>query len=195
MADKKKAAQQPEETTADMPVTETEVNEATVAADEIPDEITITRAEFEEVKAHIDTLKKENATTVALAQRVQADFDNFRRRNATISADSRNDGARDVIAGLLPVIDNFDRALTNTDGVNPAWLEGIRLVHRQMMETLQKYGMEEIPSEGAFDPNLHEAVLQEEKEGANSGDIIETLQKGYKVKDRIIRPSMVKVAK
>ena len=192
MEEKNKAAQQPE--TVEEPVVEN-VEETVSPMDEIPEEITMTRAEFEQVKEHIDTLKKENAATVALAQRVQADFDNFRRRNATIAADSRNDGTRDVIAGLLPVIDNFDRALMNTDGVNPAWLEGIKLVQRQLMETLSKYGLEEIPAEGAFDPNLHEAVMQEEKEGANSGDVIETLQKGYKVKDRVIRPSMVKVAR
>lgn len=63
------------------------------------------------------------------------------------------------------------------------------------MDTLRKYGLNEIPADGMFDPNLHEAVLQEEAEGAQSGSVLEVLQKGYKVKDRIIRHSMVKVAK
>ena len=193
MDDKKKVAKQPEN--VEVSEQEPAAQAAENPADELPEEITITRAEFEQVKAHIDTLKQENANTVALAQRVQADFDNFRRRNASVAADSRDDGTRDVISGLLPVIDNFDRALQNTEGVSSAWLEGIKLVHRQFMDTLHKYGLEEIPSDGAFDPNFHEAVIQEDKEGANSGDIIETLQKGYKVKDRIIRHSMVKVAK
>ncbi len=165
------------------------------AAEELPDEITMTKEEFERVKAHIDGLKQENEKMVALAQRVQADFDNFRKRNAAIHLDSVEEGGRNVIAGLLPVIDNLERALSNAEGIDLNWMEGLVLVQRQLMDTLRKYGLNEIPADGMFDPNLHEAVLQEEAEGAQSGSVLEVLQKGYKVKDRIIRHSMVKVAK
>ena len=127
--------------------------------------------------------------------RLAADFDNFRRRNASIHADSNQEGARNVIKELLPVLDNFDRALGNSAAVDAAWLAGIQLVHKQLMDTLAKLGMEEIDASGKFDPELHNAVMQDEAEGVESGMITEVFQKGYKVKNRIIRHSMVKVAK
>ena len=96
---------------------------------------------------------------------------------------------------LLPVLDNFDRALGNSAAVDAAWLAGIQLVHKQLMDTLAKLGLEEIDASGKFDPELHNAVMQDEAEDVESGMITEVFQKGYKVKNRIIRHSMVKVAK
>ena len=130
-----------------------------------------------------------------LAQRVQADFDNFRRRNASVYADSLAEGERNVIKELLPVIDNFERALNNSENVDQNYVEGVRLVYKQLMNVLTKKGLEEIDASGQFDPELHNAVMQGESEDAESGDILDVFQKGYKVKDRIIRHSMVKVAK
>ena len=76
-----------------------------------------------------------------------------------------------------------------------AWVDGMKLVSKQLYETLYKAGLEEIQAEGQFDPELHDAVMQEENEDKESGEIIDVFQKGYKVKNRIIRHSMVKVAK
>ena len=163
---------------------------------EIPESVTLTRDEFLQVKARIDTLEKEKESDVLLLQRLQADFDNYRKRNASIAADSVDEGARSLIKSLLPVLDNFDRAIAaapQEEGV--AWMDGVRLVSRQLYEALQKAGLEEIPAEGQFDPELHEAVMQEEAEDVESGAITAVFQKGYKVKNRIIRHSMVKVAK
>jgi len=157
--------------------------------------VTLTAEEFEQVKAHIDSLSAERDEIKQLAQRVQADFDNFRKRNATIHADSRDEGARAVIKELLPVLDNFERALEKPDGVCEGWLSGIKLVQKQLLDSLTKLGLCEIPTDGKFDPEFHDAVMQGEAEGAESGDILEVFQKGYKVNDRIIRHSMVKVAK
>lgn len=170
-------------------------NEKEAAAEELPENITLSRDEFKEVKVHIDKLTKEKDETVALAQRLQADFDNYRRRNASIHSDSLDEGVRAVVKELLPVLDNFDRALMNAEGVDKGFVDGIALLHRQLLDALAKHGLSEVEANGKFDPELHEAVLQEEKEGAQSGDVIDVLQKGYKVKDRIIRHSMVKVAK
>ena len=161
----------------------------------LPEVIQLKREEFLEVKNHIAGLEKERDEMKALAQRVQADFDNFRRRNATVMTDCREEGLRSCIKELLPVLDNFDRAMESAKGVQNDWLEGVRLVQRQLMETLGKCGLKEIPAEGMFDPNLHEAVMQEAAEGAESGAILAVFQKGYQVNDRIIRHSMVKVAK
>ena len=160
----------------------------------LPEVIQLKREEFLEVKNHIAGLEKERDEMKALAQRVQADFDNFRRRNATVMTDCREEGLRSCIKELLPVLDTFDRAMESAKGVLNDWLEGVRLVQRQLMETLGKCGLKEIPAEGMFDPNLHEAVMQEAAEGAESGAILAVFQKGYQVNDRIIRHSMVKVA-
>ena len=160
----------------------------------LPEVIQLKREEFLEVKNHIAGLEKERDEMKALAQRVQADFDNFRRRNATVMTDCREEGLRSCIKELLPVLDNFDRAMESAKGVQNDWLEGVRLVQRQLMETLGKCGLKEIPAEGMFDPNLHEAVMQEAAEGAESGAILAVFQKGYQVNERIIRHSMVKVA-
>lgn len=160
---------------------------------EIPESITLTKEEFGKVKDRIDKLEKDRADAVALMQRVQADFDNYRKRNATIAADCLEEGSRNVIKSLLPVLDNFDRAMEALP--EGSWTEGIKLVNKQFYDILQKNGLAEIEASGEFDPEFHEAVLQEEAEGKESGEITGVLQKGYKVKDRIIRHSMVKVAK
>ena len=145
-------------------------------------------------RERIESLQKEKEETVALLQRNQADFDNYRRRNATVRTDSLEEGRRECIKSLLPVLDNFDRAMENDSAEDSSWREGVKLVHRQLLETLQKMGMSEIDTSGKFDPNIHEAVMQEAVEGMESGAIIAVFQKGYRVGDRIIRHSMVKVA-
>lgn len=166
---------------------------------EIPDSVTLTRDEFIKVKDRIDALEKENADNVILLQRLQADFDNYRKRNATLSADSLEEGTRNLIKALLPVLDDLDRALEvapeGLEGKDNEWVNGIRLVRTKLCDTLKKNGLEEIGANGCFDPDLHHAVLQEEAEGKESGEILEVLQKGYKVKNRIVRHTMVKVAK
>lgn len=157
------------------------------------DSVTLTAEEFAKVQSHIASLQKEKDDMVALAQRNQADFDNFRRRNQSARSESYEEGKRDVVKALLQVLDNFDRAL-ESEGADAAWRDGIKLVHRQLLDELKKLGMAEVDASGKFDPNLHNAVMQEKVEGKNSGDIIAVFQKGYKVNDRIIRHSMVKVA-
>lgn len=159
-----------------------------------PESYTLTAEEFKTVQEHIQTLQKQKDETVALLQRNQADFDNFRRRNASVRADSLEEGKRECIKALLPALDNFDRALQAEGAGDESWREGVRLVHRQLMDSLQKLGLSEIEAEGKFDPNVHEAIMQERAEGRESGDILAVLQKGYRVGERIVRHSMVKVA-
>ena len=159
-----------------------------------PESYTLTAEEFKTVQEHIQTLQKQKDETVALLQRNQADFDNFRRRNASVRADSLEEGKRECIKALLPALDNFDRALQAEGAGDESWREGVRLVHRQLMDSLQKLGLSEIEAEGKFDPNVHEAVMQEKAEGRERGDILAVLQKGYRVGERIVRHSMVKVA-
>ena len=174
---------------------EAEVNAEVKSEETVPENVTLTKAEFDQVKAHIDGLQKEKEETVQMAQRLQADFDNYRKRNASLRLESLDEGARGIIKDILPVLDNFDRAMENTANVDPGYVEGIRLVHKQLLGILEKNGLEEIPADGMFDADLHNAVMQEEAEDKESGMITAVFQKGYKVKNRIIRHSMVKVAK
>ena len=177
------------------PIVTEENDEAAEAATEAqPDSFTLSREEFDEVKAHIASLQKEKDEMTALAQRTQADFDNFRRRNATVRTDGIADGKRELLTQLLPVLDNFDRAIEADDGAADPWREGVKLVWKQMHDTLAKLGMTEVPTDGAFDPDIHNAVMQEKVEGKESGTILMVLQKGYRLNDRILRHAMVKVA-
>lgn len=160
---------------------------------ETSDVVTMTQEELETVKKHIDELQKKLDDTIALLQRNQADFDNFRKRNATVRADSYDEGKRDCIKALLPVLDDFDR-VAESDPNADGWADGVKLVHKKFAEILKKEGLEEIPSDGAFDPELHNAVMTEAVEGMESGNVVQTFQKGYKVKEKIIRHSMVKVS-
>ena len=187
---------------ADAPVTgsaaqeETETAAAQDAAAQQPETAAQdAQAEAEQARARIEKLQKERDDTVALLQRNQADFDNYRRRNAAVRADSLDEGRRECIAALLPVLDNFERAMDNDAGADDAaWREGVKLVQRQLLDVLHKMDLTEIDASGKFDPALHEAVMQEAVEGRESGEIIAVFQKGYRVGDRIIRHSMVKVA-
>ena len=186
MASKKNKTKEPEK----KPETVETATEQTV---ETPETVTMTQEELETVKAHIDELQKKLDDTIALLQRNQADFDNFRKRNATVRADSYDEGKRDCIKAMLPVLDDFDR-VAESDSAADGWADGVKLVHKKLADILKKEGLTEIPSDGAFDPNLHNAVMTEAVEGMESGNIVQTFQKGYQVKDKIIRHSMVKVS-
>jgi molecular chaperone GrpE len=112
-------------------------------------------------------------------KRLAAEFDNYRKR---------------LVKELLPVLDDLERALVAADEHEEAKLEeGVRLVHRSLADALRKEGLEEIGAEGAFDPHVHEALLSQPSEEAD-GTVIEVLQKGYRLGDRVLRPARVVVA-
>ncbi|MFC5713444.1 nucleotide exchange factor GrpE [Thalassorhabdus alkalitolerans] len=128
--------------------------------------------------------------------RVQADLENFRRRAKEERETAAKYKAQSLVESLLPALDNFERALQiEPDGEEAkSLLQGMNMVYSQLKEALENEGVEVIQTEGQqFDPNLHQAVMQVEEAGFETNEIVEELQKGYKLKDRIIRPSMVKV--
>lgn len=130
--------------------------------------------------------------------RLQADFENSRRRMRMESVASEKYRAQTLILDILPAIDNFERALkTEADNEQAKALkQGMEMVYHGLLEALTKEGLQTIEAVGKeFDPHLHQAVMQGEDENAASNVIIEEFQKGYMLKDRIIRPSMVKVNK
>ena len=128
-------------------------------------------------------------------QRTQADFVNFKRRTEQERAEVNNFANSTLILNLLPVIDDLERALEHIteDVEGSAWVDGIKLIYKKLKTTLEAQGLAEIEAEGEdFDPNFHEAVMCVEGE---DGKVIEEIQKGYKYRDRVIRPSKVKVGK
>jgi molecular chaperone GrpE len=128
--------------------------------------------------------------------RAQADYENFRRRSREEKEAAAKYRAQSLVEELLPVLDNFERALSvkAENEQSSTIMQGLEMVYRQLQDALIKEGVEEIPSVGtAFDPYLHQAVMQTESEEHEENEIVEELQKGYKLKDRVIRPAMVKV--
>jgi len=126
--------------------------------------------------------------------RLNADFQNFRRRNENTRSEAYADAKASLITDLLGVLDNFDRALANPTE-DTKYAEGVELIHKTFLEVVTKAGLTEIEAEGKpFDPNLHNAVMKQPKEGVESDTVITVFQKGYMLGGKVLRPSMVIVA-
>lgn len=127
--------------------------------------------------------------------RLAADFDNYRKRVARDQADVARRANERLLNELLPVIDDLERALEAAAAHEEATLEeGVRLVHRSLSGLLERHGLSEIVAEGPFDPHVHEALLTQHAEGAEQGSVVQVLQKGYRLGDRVLRPARVIVA-
>jgi len=128
-------------------------------------------------------------------KRLQADFENHRRRTRQEKEDLSMVVAQNVILDLLPVVDNFERALGSAANQDAAkLLLGVEMIHRQFLQVLEKCGLTTVEAIGQmFDPQKHEAVMRVEDETQADGTVVEELQKGYAVRGKVIRPSMVKV--
>jgi len=128
-------------------------------------------------------------------QRSLAEFDNYRKRTIKEKATVYNDGVGDTVEKLLPVVDNFERALAVSDDKENGLYKGLEMTFRQLSDILQKMGVEAVPGEGEpFSPNMHHAVAHVEDKSLGEGVVAEVLLKGYKYRDRVLRPGMVKVA-
>lgn len=124
-----------------------------------------------------------------------AEFENFRKRSNAEKTGMYNSGVRDTVEKLLPVIDNFERAVDMAEDKQSSTYKGVEMILKQLLEILASIGVEEIPALGEqFDPNLHSAIMHIEDESCDDNVIVEVFQKGYKHSDKVIRPSMVKVA-
>ena len=158
-------------------------------------EKTPTKAELskhcEELEERLAKAEQERDEYLADLQRVAADFENYRKR---VARDQQNLVARAherLVKELLPVLDDLERALEAATEHEEAKLEdGVRLVHRELKEALAKEGLVEIETNGKFDPHKHEALLTQPSE-EDEGAIIEVLQKGYRLGDRVLRPARV----
>jgi molecular chaperone GrpE len=130
-----------------------------------------------------------------LAQRVQADFDNYRKRAAREQERLVAHAHERLVRELLPVLDDLERALEAAERHEEAQLvEGVKLVEQSLRRALAKEGLVEIETDGRFDPHVHEALLTQPGEGAEPGSVLEVVQRGYRVGEKVVRPARVIVA-
>jgi molecular chaperone GrpE len=165
-----------------------------------------------EITPDLAALEKERDEYLDSLQRMKAEFDNFRKRTAREHEAMSARANEALLKELLPILDDLERALEaaeersarNAAGQSPAARthsereaeleEGVRLVQRALAEVARKHGLEEIETNGAFDPHVHEALLTQPAEEAEPGAVLQVLQKGYRLGDRVLRPARVVVA-
>jgi molecular chaperone GrpE len=139
-------------------------------------------------------LAQENAQLKDRVIRTLADYENYRKRSDREKQEYYKYALADLIRDLLPVLDNFDRALEHAEE-GDEFHRGVLLIYKQLFDVLKKHGLKPIDQAGVrFDPNVHEAVIREENPSVPSHTVLEILQKGYFLHDRLLRPAMVKVA-
>jgi molecular chaperone GrpE len=156
----------------------------------------VTEADTEPRDAEILRLKAERDSLVDRLARLQAEFENARRRASREQQDFREFAAADTIRTLLPVLDSFDRALKSAPSEKSEFRSGIDLIQKQFEDVLSKLGLRPVAAVGEpFNPHLHEAVEMVDTTDAEDHTVLDEFQRGYKLKDRLLRPAMVKVAR
>ena len=146
-------------------------------------------SELQKIRAERDTLLDRLA-------RLQAEFENARKRAAREQQEFRDFATADAIKALLPAIDSFERALNAPASQPNEFRNGVELIYKQLQDALGKLGVRPVPAKGEpFDPHVHEAIEMVETNDAPDHQVMDELQRGYKLKDRLLRPAMVRVAK
>ncbi len=160
--------------------------------------VTIPLKEYAAQLEELDDLKRKTDEFSDGWQRERAEFANYRKRIERDREAERQNSKIDIIKKYLAVHDDFERAMKNlpSESVQAAWMEGLKLIDQKLKNLLEGEGITPIPVENvAFDPVLHEAISHEENPDFESGQIIEVVQKGYTIGERVIRPALVRVAK
>ncbi len=144
----------------------------------------------------IDRLQRERDEYYERLIRTTADFDNYRKRTDRARRELAEHGAMALLTDLLPLVDDLERALAADTQDGKVDRRGVEIIHKQLLDLLAKRGVAPIEARGTdFDPNLHQAVAHEPREAHRDGEVIEELRRGYTLRDRLLRASMVKVAK
>jgi molecular chaperone GrpE len=183
--------QEPELPPADANDGFAEGQDATPAAEPVSAKVEPIRASGDAEK-----LRTERDNLFDRLARLQAEFDNFRKRSQKESSDFRDYALADAARNLLPVIDNFSLALKNAAANPDEFKKGVELIHKQLQDVLQKMNVQRVSAQGQpFDPRVHEAIEMVESNDVEDNHVLEELQPGYKIKERLLRPAMVRVAK
>jgi len=149
-----------------------------------------------EADSELEKVKAERAAYLDRAARIQAEFENYRKRSARQQEEFREYAVADAIKSLLPILDSLDRALKTNAASLEEYRSGIELIDKQFHDALSKLGVEPLEAQGeAFDPNLHQAIQMVDTDEVEDNHVIDELQRGYKLKDRLLRPAMVRVAR
>jgi len=173
---------------------ERELPAADGGEDPAPAAVAAKPAEFGEA-SEMEKLKAERDALLDRLARLQAEFDNARKRAVREQQDFREFAAADVIKNFLPILDSFERAL-KAGGDSSDFRSGVELIYRQFQDALQKIGVQPIAAVGqAFDPRIHEAVEMVDTTDVPDHQVFDELQRGYKYKERLLRPAMVRVAR
>src|ERR1035438_3349908 len=152
-------------------------------------------AAMDDPEAELESLRAERASYLDRLARLQAEFDNFRKRSMKEQQDFRDYALAEALKSLLPILDSLDRALKTSATSVQEYLSGIELIDKQFHDALSKLGVEPVPAECEhFDPNLHQAVQMVDTDEVKDNHVIDELQRGYRIKDRLLRPAMVRVA-
>jgi molecular chaperone GrpE len=177
----------------EMPESQETVEAAEAEAGETPidGEVNALREELQQAQAKADEYLEG-------WQRARADFSNYKKRVERDQSQVQQNAAGNIIRRYLDILDDLSRALKNRpeSGKGAAWADGIELIYRKFLSILESEGVKPMEAEGKpFDPNLHEAIAQEESAEHESGSVIEVLQPGYLLGDRVLRPARVRIAK
>jgi molecular chaperone GrpE len=146
--------------------------------------------------SELEKLKSERDGLIDRLARLQAEFENARKRTAREQQEFREYAVTDALKALLPSLDSFERALQTSASDKLEFRDGVELIYKQLHDALVKLGLRPIPAKGEpFDPHLHMAIEMVDTNEAEDHHVLEELQRGYKLKDRLLRPSMVRVAR
>lgn len=166
--------------------------------DESPTMVALTYDEYDALEKEIESLREDVEEQKDGWLRTRADFENYKKRVQRDAERSHQDSMTSVIKAFLSVSDDLERALKNKPENREveSWVNGIELIHQKLMNQMKNLGVErlDVKPGDEFDPNIHEAITQEENPDFEDGQIIDVIQPGYKISTRIIRPAMVRVA-
>ena len=153
-------------------------------------------APAEDLETELERARSERAAYLDRAARIQAEFENYRKRSEKQQQEFKEYALAGAMTTLLPILDSLDRALNTKAASLEDFHSGIELIDKQFHDALAKLGVQPVPAEGEpFDPNVHQAIQMVDTEEVEDNHVLDELQRGYKLKDRLLRPAMVRVAR
>ena len=178
---------------------ENQVEEIEIPAEEQEESVTLSKADYDAMNTALEEAKKKEQENLEGWQRERADFSNYKKRIERDQETAKNSYKSDVLKTFLPVLDDLELAYSHKpeDGEAASWAQGIELIIRKFHSLLENDGLKkiEVKAGDKLDPNIHMAVSSEDSDEYGSEEIIEVLQNGYRIGDKIIRPAIVRVAR
>jgi molecular chaperone GrpE len=170
--------------------------ESSSPPDETPPDAVDDAGGADSIGAELDEVARQRDAHYDRLLRLTAEFDNYRKRTERDRRELIEQAAGDLLGDLLPVVDDLERALAADTEDGDAYRRGVEIIHKQLLDVMARRGVAPIEAVGTdFDPTLHQAVMHEPSDGHRDGEVVEELRRGYTLRQRLLRPSMVKVAK